>query len=105
ADVLESLVFGQDFDNDVRIILAVKLKANVALTDSLVTELKLRIRNACTPRHVPALVISVADLPRTRSNKLVELAVADAVNGRVVRNLEAIANPEAITAIVDALKH
>ena len=54
---------------------------------------------------MPALVISVADLPRTRSNKLVELAVADAVNGRVVRNLEAIANPEAITAIVDALKH
>ena len=105
ADVLESLVFGQDFDNDVRIILAVKLKANVALNDSLVSDLKLRIRNACTPRHVPALVISVADLPRTRSNKLVELAVADAVNGRVVRNLEAIANPEAITAIVDALKH
>ena len=105
VDVLESLVFGQDFDNDVRIILAVKLKANVALNDSLVSDLKLRIRNACTPRHVPALVISVADLPRTRSNKLVELAVADAVNGRVVRNLEAIANPEAITAIVDALKH
>ena len=105
ADVLESLVFGQDFDNDVRIILAVKLKANVALNDSLISDLKLRIRNACTPRHVPALVISVADLPRTRSNKLVELAVADAVNGRVVRNLEAIANPEAITAIVDALKH
>ena len=105
ADVLESLVFGQDFDNDVRIILAVKLKANVALNDSLVSDLKLRIRNACTPRHVPALVISVADLPRTRSNKLVELAVADAVNGRVVRNLEAIANPEAITDIVDALKH
>ena len=105
ADVLESLVFGQDFENDVRIILAVKLKANVALNDSLVSDLKLRIRNACTPRHVPALVISVADLPRTRSNKLVELAVADAVNGRVVRNLEAIANPEAITAIVDALKH
>lgn len=105
ADVLESLVFGQDFDNDVRLILAVKLKANVALNDLLVSDLKLRIRNACTPRHVPALVISVADLPRTRSNKLVELAVADAVNGRVVRNLEAIANPEAITAIVDALKH
>ena len=104
ADVLESLVFGQDFDNDVRIILAVKLKANVALNDSLVADLKLRIRNACTPRHVPALVISVVDLPRTRSNKLVELAVADAVNGRVVRNLEAIANPEAIDAIVDALK-
>ena len=104
SDVLESLVFGQDLDNDVRIVLAVRLRPEVLLTDLLVVDLKTRIRNACTPRHVPAVVISVADLPRTRSNKLVELAVADAVNGRPVRNLEAIANPEAITAIVDALK-
>ena len=104
SDVLESLVFGQDFDNDVRIVLAVRLRAEVLLSDLLVADLKTRIRSACTPRHVPAVVISVADLPRTRSNKLVELAVADAVNGRPVRNLEAIANPEAITAIVNALK-
>jgi len=104
SDVLESLVFGQDFDNDVRIVLAVRLRPDISLSDLLVADLKTRIRNACTPRHVPAVVISVADLPRTRSNKLVELAVADAVNGRPVRNLEAIANPEAITAIVDALK-
>ncbi|MFM7493003.1 MAG: acetoacetate--CoA ligase, partial [Acidimicrobiaceae bacterium] len=104
SDVLESLVFGQDLDNDVRIVLAVRLRPEVLLSDSLVTDLKTRIRNACTPRHVPAVVISVSDLPRTRSNKLVELAVADAVNGRPVRNLEAIANPEAITAIVNALK-
>ena len=104
AEVLESLVFGQDFDNDVRIVLAVRLKPNIALSEPLVADLKLRIRNACTPRHVPAIVIAVADLPRTRSNKLVELAVADAVNGRAVRNIEAIANPEAIDAIVQALK-
>ena len=104
ADVLESLVFGQDFDNDVRIVLAVRLRPEISLSDSLIADLKTRIRNACTPRHVPAVVISVADLPRTRSNKLVELAVADAVNGRPVRNLEAIANPEAIIAIVNALK-
>lgn len=104
VDVLESLVFGQDFDNDVRIILAVKLQPKTILSDQLIADLKLRIRNACTPRHVPAVVIAVADLPRTRSNKLVELAVADAVNGRLVRNIEAIANPEAITVIVDALK-
>jgi acetoacetyl-CoA synthetase len=103
-DVIESLVFGQNFDNDVRIVLAVKLRQDVVLSESLVADLKVRIRNACTPRHVPAVVISVADLPRTRSNKLVELAVADAVNGRPVRNIEAIANPEAITAIVNALK-
>ncbi len=104
SDVLESLVFGQDFDNDVRIVLAVRLRPEVSLSDLLIADLKTRIRNACTPRHVPAVVISVADLPRTRSNKLVELAVADAVNGRQVRNLEAIANPEAITAIVNRLK-
>ena len=104
TDVLESLVFGQDFDNDVRIVLAVRLKPNIALSEALIADLKLRIRNACSPRHAPAIVIAVADLPRTRSNKLVELAVADAVNGRTVRNIEAIANPEAISAIVDALK-
>ena len=103
-DVLESLVFGQEYDNDVRIVLAVRLKPGISLSDLLVTDLKLRIRNACTPRHVPAIVIAVADLPRTRSNKLVELAVADAVNGRPVRNIEAIANPEAIDEIVLALK-
>lgn len=103
-DVLESLVFGQEIDNDTRIVLAIRLKPTISLSDPLVTDLKLRIRNACTPRHVPALVIAVADLPRTRSNKLVELAVADAVNGRPVRNIEAIANPEAIDAIVLALK-
>ena len=103
-DVLESLVFGQEYDNDVRIVLAVRLKPGISLSDLLVADLKLRIRNACTPRHVPAIVIAVADLPRTRSNKLVELAVADAVNGRPVRNIEAIANPEAIYEIVLALK-
>ena len=103
-DVLESLVFGQDFDNDVRIVLAIRLKPTISLSDLLVADLKSRIRIACTPRHVPAIVIAVADLPRTRSNKLVEVAVADAVNGRPVRNFEAIANPEAIDAIVLALK-
>ena len=103
-DVLESLVFGQEYDNDVRIVLAVRLKPGISLSDLLVADLKLRIRNACPPRHVPAIVIAVADLPRTRSNKLVELAVADAVNGRPVRNIEAIANPEAIDEIVLALK-
>ena len=103
-DVLESLVFGQEYDNDVRIVLAVRLRSEISLSDLLVADLKLRIRNACTPRHVPAIVIAVADLPRTRSNKLVELAVADAVNGRPVRNIEAIANPEAIDEIVLALK-
>ena len=99
ADVVESLVFGQDWDNDVRIVLLVRLAENASLSNELVADLKQRIRVACTPRHVPALVVQVHDLPRTRSNKLVELALADAVNGRPVRNSEAIANPECISVI------
>ena len=98
-DVVESLVFGQDWDNDVRIVLLVRLADNKELTTDLVADLKQRIRVACTPRHIPALVVRVDDLPRTRSNKLVELALADAVNGRQVRNSEAIANPECISVI------
>ncbi|MFM9137878.1 MAG: AMP-binding enzyme [Actinomycetota bacterium] len=98
--VVESCVFGQNWDNDVRIVLLVRLAPGVTLDESLVAEVKQRIRTACTPRHVPALVVAVNDLPRTRSNKLVELALADAVNGRPVRNAEALANPECIDAIV-----
>ena len=102
--VLESLVFGQEIDNDVRIVLLVRLAEGDSLTDEVIGDIKSRIRAACTPRHVPALVVQVSDLPRTRSNKLVELALADAVNGRPVRNSEAIANPECIWQIVELLK-
>jgi acetoacetyl-CoA synthetase len=102
--VLESLVFGQEIDNDVRIVLLVRLTEGTTLSDELIGDIKSRIRVACTPRHVPGLVVEVSDLPRTRSNKLVELALADAVNGRPVRNSEAIANPECIWQIVETLK-
>ena len=98
-EVLESCVFGQEKDNDVRVVLLLRLAPDAELTERLVDEVKSRIRRACTPRHVPALVLRVNDLPRTRSNKLVELALADAVNGRQVRNSEAIANPECIGEI------
>jgi acetoacetyl-CoA synthetase len=97
--VVESCVFGQEFDNDVRVVLLLKLAAGVVLSDELVQDVKTKIRGACTPRHVPAIVLQVSDLPRTRSNKLVELALADAVNGRPVRNSEAIANPECLWEI------
>ena len=96
----KSLAFGQQWDGDVRIVLLVRLADGVALTDDLVAEIRSRVRTECSPRHVPAVVAQVDDLPRTRSNKLVELAVADAVHGRPVRNTEALANPEAIDAIV-----
>lgn len=98
-DVFESLVFGRQVDNDVEVVLLVRLRDGVAFDTSLADDLRGRVRTACTPRHVPRVVLAVDDLPRTRSNKLVELAVADAVNGRPVRNVEAIANPEAIWAI------
>ena len=98
--VVESLVFAQNWAGDVRIVLLVKTAPGVVLDGELRAELRARIRRACSPRHVPAVIAAVDDLPRTRSNKLVELAVADAVNGRPVRNTEALANPASIDAIV-----
>ncbi len=99
AEVAEALVFAQEWDGDTRIVLLLRMQPGVELTDALIATIKARIRSECTPRHVPALVLEVADLPRTRSGKLAELAVADAVNGREVRNTAALANPEAITTI------
>ena len=93
------MVFGQLWDSDTRIVLLVRLQPGAQLNDELVSLIKARIRTGCTPRHVPSKVLAVDDLPRTRSGKLVELAVTDAVNGRPVRNTEAIANPEALDAI------
>jgi acetoacetyl-CoA synthetase len=99
--VLESLVFGQDVDDDVRIVLLVRLADGAVLDDDLVAEIRGRVRTGCTPRHVPAVVVQVDDLPRTRSNKLAELAVADRVNGREVRNTGALANPEALDHVAE----
>jgi len=97
--VAESLAFAQPIDNDVRIVLAVRLTDGATLDEALVAAIKSEIRGALSPRHVPAVIIAVDDLPRTFSGKLVELAVADAVNGRVVRNRDSIANPSALDAI------
>ena len=99
AEVAESIAFGQQIDNDVRIVMALKLAGETTLDDELVLRIKLAIRAALSPRHVPAVIVAVADLPRTFSGKLVEMAVADAVNGRVVRNRDSIANPEAVDLI------
>ena len=95
-EVEEAIVVGQDWQNDVRVILFVRLRSGVALNDDLVKRIKARIREGCTPRHVPAKVIQVADIPRTKSGKIVELAVRDVVHGRPVKNKEALANPEAL---------
>ncbi len=98
-EVAESIAFGQLRDNDVRIVMAVRLNEGFQFDPALANEMKVRIRTALSPRHVPAVIIAVGDLPRTFSGKLVELAVTDAVNGRVVRNRGSIANPEAVDAI------
>ncbi len=101
--VEESLVVGLEQDHDVRIVLAVRLSPGVTLDDELRDAIRRQVRRGCTPRHVPSLVVQVEDLPRTRSGKLVELAVGDRVNGRPVRNTSALANPEALDAVADAI--
>ncbi|HET7669418.1 MAG TPA: acetoacetate--CoA ligase [Burkholderiales bacterium] len=95
-EVVESLVIGQDWEGDVRVVLFVKLREGLKLDEALTTAIKRRIRDNTTPRHVPAKVVQVMDIPRTRSGKIVELAVRDVVHGRAVKNLEALANPEAL---------
>jgi acetoacetyl-CoA synthetase len=95
-EVVESLVIGQDWDNDVRVVLFVRLRDGVALDDSLSKRIREQIRINTTPRHVPAKIVQVADIPRTKSGKIVELAVRNIVHGRPVKNSEALANPEAL---------
>jgi acetoacetyl-CoA synthetase len=97
--VAEALAFGQNVDGDVRVVLLVRMSEGYELTDDVRAQIKQRIRIGCSPRHVPAVIVAVDDLPRTRSGKLVELAMADAVNGRPVRNTEGLANPETLWAI------
>jgi acetoacetyl-CoA synthetase len=100
-EVVESLVIGQDWQGDVRVVLFVRLREGLALDDMLAEKIKKRIRANTTPRHVPARILQVADIPRTKSGKIVELAVRDVVHGRPVKNKEALANPEALELFRD----
>ncbi len=100
-EVLEALAIGQDWDNDVRVVLFVRLRDGVALDDALVKRIRTQISTGASPRHVPAKVIRVADIPRTKSGKITELAVRDVVHGRAVKNQEALANPEALELYED----
>jgi acetoacetyl-CoA synthetase len=99
-EVVESLVIAQDWPprrpTDVRVVLFVKLREGLRLDDALAEKIRRRIRENATPRHVPAKVLQVGDIPRTKSNKIVELAVRSIVHGQPVKNLEALANPEAL---------
>ena len=95
-EVLEALCIGQDWDDDVRVVLFVRLAPGVSLDAGLEKRIKERIRTGASPRHVPARIVAVADIPRTKSGKITELAVRDVVHGRAVKNKEALANPEAL---------
>jgi acetoacetyl-CoA synthetase len=99
-EVVESIVIGQDWPpgnrGDVRVILFVKLRDNITLDESLVKRIKTVIRENTTSRHVPAKVVQVLDIPRTKNGKIVELAVRNVVNGDTVANVESLANPEAL---------
>ena len=95
-EVLEALAIGQDWDNDVRVVLFVRLAPGVTLDDKLMALIKKQVRDGASPRHVPAEILAVRDIPRTKSGKITELAVREIVHGREVKNKEALANPEAL---------
>jgi len=95
-DVVESIVIGQQWKGDVRVVLFVRLREGLELDDVLVQRIKRQIRDNTTPRHVPAKVLQVEDIPRTKSGKIVELAVRSIVHGEPVKNKEALANPQAL---------
>jgi acetoacetyl-CoA synthetase len=96
ADVLESLVIGQQWEGDERIVLFVRLRDGVSLDEALIDRIRKQIRGNTSPRHVPERIVQVTEIPRTKSGKIVELAVRDVVHGRDVKNREALANPEAL---------
>ena len=100
-EILESIVIGQEWEDDIRIVLFVKLKEKASLDEKLKTEIKNKLRQLVSPRHVPAKIISVADIPRTRSGKITELAVRDIIHGKKIKNIEALSNPEALSLFKD----
>ncbi len=100
-EVVEALAVGQDWQNDMRIVLFVRLREGLDLDEALRTRIRQQIREQASPRHVPAVIIQVPDIPRTKSGKIVELAVREVIHGREVRNLEALANPEALAHFRD----
>jgi len=95
-EVLESIVIGQEWDDDVRVVLFVVLQPEKLLDEELQTRIRKIVRVNCSPRHVPAKVVQVAEIPRTKSGKIVELAVREVVHNREVENITALANPEAL---------
>lgn len=100
-EVVESVAIGQDWHNDVRVVLFVRLREGLQLDDALRQHIRQVIRQYTTPRHVPAVIVQVTDIPRTISGKLVELAIRNVVHGLPVKNTDALANPEALAQFRD----
>jgi acetoacetyl-CoA synthetase len=96
AEVLECIAVGQHWQNDERVILFVRLKDDLTLNDDIIARIKKQIKDGASPRHVPARILQVNDIPRTKSNKIVELAVREVIHNRPVKNVESLANPEAL---------
>jgi acetoacetyl-CoA synthetase len=95
-EILEALAVGQDWDNDVRVVLFVRMRPGAAFDEALQNKIRATIRAQTTPRHVPAKIVAVPDLPRTLSGKLTELAVRNVIHGRPIKNADALANPQAL---------
>ena len=95
-EVKESIAVGQEWDGDVRVVLFVVMQKGEKLKSKLIDKIKQTIREGASPRHVPAEIIAVQDIPRTKSGKITELAVRDVIHGRDIENREALANPEAL---------
>ena len=95
-DIIEALVIGQNWQDDVRVIVFVRMADGVVLDDNLKTRIAASIRRGATPRHVPAVIIAVPDIPRTRSGKITELTVRDIIHQRPVKNTESLANAESL---------
>ena len=95
-EIKESIVIGQKWNNDIRIILFIVLNKNYNLTNKIKHKIKMAIRNDASPRHVPKKIISISDIPKTKNGKLVELAVKQTVEGETIKNLEALANPDSL---------
>ena len=100
-EVLEAVAVGQDWQGDQRIVLFVRLRDGIRLDEELRQRIRSRIRSGTTPRHVPARIIAIPEIPRTRSGKISEVAVRDTINGRPIGNDAALANPECLVAYRD----
>tara|TARA_X000000368_G_scaffold369511_1_gene318106 strand:- start:288 stop:818 length:531 start_codon:yes stop_codon:yes gene_type:complete len=96
TQIKESIVVGQSWDNDIRVILFIVMNEKFNFTEDLLKKIKNQIRKNTSPRHVPSKIIVVKDIPRTKSGKIVELAVKNVIEGNIIKNKEALANPQAL---------